>query len=378
MNAFTPVGDTSAERFSPDNPNILLWLSQEQTDPKFTKPITGKQYKGTSPNPTYVMKRLTAAFGPVGWGWGYRILSCEDVAAGDTITNFVHIEFWYYPFGRADASEQRRAVFEQLGGTQFTGGNRKPDEDVRKKSLTDALTKAASHIGIAGDIFLGRYEDSKYLDATRHEEERAASPLVFVEASGGGERRFLDVGEWKTFWRDRLKVMAEDKNFAAAEPLLNANNKHIGAVAERDAAAACWVTAQLDRMINAARAAEQRPGDGETDTDGDGDAGDAATGAPPEELPLARSDGTVDHARAKNGLSVDLVWLSWVRARIAKAANFGQLKAWWDLNGGNIGIVQKWFPDAAAAAAKAYTDGLADLSDFPGDRESRPAMAGAK
>ena len=37
------------------------------------------------------------------------------------------------------------------------------DEDAPKKSLTDAIIKAASHLGIAANIFLGRWDDQKYL-----------------------------------------------------------------------------------------------------------------------------------------------------------------------------------------------------------------------
>lgn len=376
MNAITPVGDTSAARFSPTNDNLRIWNAEERTDPKFTKEITGKSYRGTSPNPTYIVKRLTAAFGPVGWGWGYRVLRFEEVVDGDAAVNFAHIEFWYYPFGRADAAEQRRAVFEQVGATQLayttSKGKRMVDEDARKKSLTDAITKAASHIGIAGDIFLGRYDDSKYVAELRQDEARSASPIAFVEAAGGAEKRFLGVAEWRAFWRDRLKVMAEDKNLAAAEPLFEANKAYILNVAAEDEAAAQWVTGQLARMAEAARKQAEAP---EGEADGVGDTGGEG---PPDTLPLARSDGTVDHAKAKNGLLVETVWLSWVRARVGKAGDFGQLQAWWDRNGQNIGLVQRWFPDTAAAAAKAYTDGLARLSDFPGDRDREPALEGAK
>lgn len=37
------------------------------------------------------------------------------------------------------------------------------DEDAPKKSVTDALVKCASYLGFAGDIFSGRWDDSKYV-----------------------------------------------------------------------------------------------------------------------------------------------------------------------------------------------------------------------
>ncbi|MDT8329054.1 MAG: hypothetical protein RQ750_17060, partial [Roseovarius sp.] len=68
------------------------------------------------------------------------------------------IEFWH---------TDRASTFEAYGQTKMaymtSGGFLKVDEDAPKKSLTDAITKAASQIGIAANIFLGRWDDNKYI-----------------------------------------------------------------------------------------------------------------------------------------------------------------------------------------------------------------------
>jgi len=179
--------------FDPRNANLAVWVREEATDPKFTKPITGKGFGGTALNGTYVMKRLTAAFGPVGWGWGYRVIAFDDVhfQSGASL-NFCHIEFWYFPFGRADEKEQRRAAFEQVGGTELAGkrssGKDYADDEARKKSLTDAILKAASHIGIGGDIHLGMFDDSKYVDARAVAEKQDQDAIKRELASEQAER----------------------------------------------------------------------------------------------------------------------------------------------------------------------------------------------
>jgi hypothetical protein len=43
------------------------------------------------------------------------------------------------------------------------------DEDAPKKSVTDALTKALSMIGFAGDIFSGRWDDNRYVEGLKEE-----------------------------------------------------------------------------------------------------------------------------------------------------------------------------------------------------------------
>ena len=182
--------------FDPNSTNLAVWNREEKTDPKFTKPITGKAFRGTALNGTYVMKRLTDAFGPVGWGWGYHA-SYEDVhfPHGASL-NFCMIEFYYYPFGRLDADERRIATFSQVGGTELSGHRKdgKPfaDDEARKKSLTDALLKAASHIGIGGDIHLGLFDDSKYVDE-RSAESASAQNTVDQAATTADKGRVIDL-----------------------------------------------------------------------------------------------------------------------------------------------------------------------------------------
>jgi len=160
--------------FDPRNPNLKVWLREEPTDPAFTKPITGKPFKGTALNGEYVMKRLTDAFGPIGLGWGYTA-TFEDVHSqhGESL-NFCMLSFWYYPNGCGIVDGllvplgPRSETISQVGGTQLFGtyssGKTFADDEARKKSITDAILKVASHIGIGGDIHLGMYDDSKYLN----------------------------------------------------------------------------------------------------------------------------------------------------------------------------------------------------------------------
>tara|TARA_R110000822_G_scaffold27790_3_gene82687 strand:- start:6243 stop:6983 length:741 start_codon:yes stop_codon:yes gene_type:complete len=151
--------------------NLALWHAVEKTDPRHTKPIVGKAYSGNSPKPHYLVHKATETFGPIGIGWGFSIVSerIEEGAGGDRM-HFAHVRVWYEWDGK-------RGEVEHVGGTQFSGlrSSGKPftDEDAPKKSVTDALVKALSMIGFAGDIFMGRFDDSKYITATRAEFEQA-------------------------------------------------------------------------------------------------------------------------------------------------------------------------------------------------------------
>jgi hypothetical protein len=152
--------------------NLALWHQVEKTDPTQTKAITGKSYKGTSPKPHYLIMKATETFGPCGIGWGFKVLD-ERIENGAMIepgfyerSSFARVMVWY-------EWEGKHGEVEHVGGTTFAGkyasGKLFTDEDAPKKSVTDALIKALSMIGFAGDIFMGRYDDSKYVDDLKNE-----------------------------------------------------------------------------------------------------------------------------------------------------------------------------------------------------------------
>lgn len=155
--------------------NLALWHQVETTPASQTKEITGKSYRGTSPKPYYLVKKATETFGPIGIGWGFTIEDerIEEGAGGERMS-IARVKVWFKWNGE-------RGEVEHIGGTSFSGvrASGKPftDEDAPKKSVTDALVKALSMIGFAGDIFMGRYDDSKYVaDLKAEEREQATEP----------------------------------------------------------------------------------------------------------------------------------------------------------------------------------------------------------
>lgn len=160
------------------NDNKALWNRVFMTDPKAVKAITGKQYKGNSPKPYWIVERLTEEFGPCGKGWGFSILNerMEHLSPTDVLHVAV-VRFWY-------VFEGERYELEQIGQTKacyMTSADKLlVDEDAPKKSVTDALVKCASYLGFAGDIFSGRWDDSKYVAEANREwrAKEAAAPQV--------------------------------------------------------------------------------------------------------------------------------------------------------------------------------------------------------
>ncbi len=150
------------------------WRDVEKTDPRHVKPITGRQYSGTSPNVTYLIEKATKVYGLCGHGFGWEVVD-ERYLDGEVYQNgtreihhVVRIRFWTrHPMngeiGHFESYGQTRMAYMTKGGRyQF-------DEDGPKKSLTDAITKALSQLGFSADIFMGRYDDNKYVAELRGE-----------------------------------------------------------------------------------------------------------------------------------------------------------------------------------------------------------------
>jgi hypothetical protein len=189
------------------NENKALWSRAFTTDPRAVKPITGKQYKGNSPKPYWIVERLTDEFGPCGIGWGFSILGERFERFGEHESlHIAVVRLWYVLDGK-------RGEFEQVGQTRASymsaAGKFIVDEDAPKKSVTDALVKCASYLGFAGDIFSGMWDDSKYIEqAGREWREREAAANKMPDSEVAAWVEHVTTSPDKTVWAARLAEAA--------------------------------------------------------------------------------------------------------------------------------------------------------------------------
>lgn len=165
-------------------PNLAIWNSVCETDPRHTKSFSrGGGFSGTAINHTYQTRRATEAFGPKGIGWGVEILA-EDWrngapllddkhgVIGHEVIHVLRIKLWYnhVPY---------RGEIVSFGQTTFVGKNKHgvfTDEEAPKKSLTDAESKALASLGFSADIHLGLYDNNKYVNDLKARIEQAEKP----------------------------------------------------------------------------------------------------------------------------------------------------------------------------------------------------------
>lgn len=160
--------------------NMRIWDQVEKTDPAATKSAKVNGQQITSISGQHMIKRATEVFGPVGIGWGWRVVE-ERFDQGGEIRNdkgdllgyevghTVRIALWFMLDGN-------RGEVEQYGCTPFTYKSKwgmTTDTEAPKKSLTDAVKKSLAMLGFSADIFLGLFDDQDYV-ARRAEEEQIA------------------------------------------------------------------------------------------------------------------------------------------------------------------------------------------------------------
>tara|TARA_R100001510_G_C7653488_1_gene211732 strand:+ start:2928 stop:3575 length:648 start_codon:yes stop_codon:yes gene_type:complete len=188
--------------------NTELWDKVCTTDPDHTKHVN--QRGGfTTIDAYHQIHNATAVFGPVGkgWGWDYNLVFQDGILIAD-------MTMWW--------GGDRTQVVRQCGARSTHKRNGSVDEDAAKSAVTDALTKCLSYLGFNADVFLGKYDDNKYVQNLRQEKQKPQPKRV--------EQKREQSDEEKTFHQlmqriDSAKTLEEATAVGADASQVQINNK---------------------------------------------------------------------------------------------------------------------------------------------------------
>lgn len=200
--------------------NMRIWRAVEKTDPAHTKKVN--QRGGlTAISAHYQIMRATEVFGPIGIGWGY--------VDGDPIFEdgliIVPVTIWH-----GDRSNTFGPLFGSAEMRPKTKNGPILDSDAPKKASTDGLTKGLSQLGFNADVFLGKFDDNKYVAQMTQEfsgpvitEDQRNILMTMFEQSGA------DIKGFCTFFKIEalpdLKAAEYDKAVAMLEKKLAAKTR---------------------------------------------------------------------------------------------------------------------------------------------------------
>lgn len=155
--------------------NMRIWDAVSRTDPTHTKKVEfGRKF--TSIDAHWQIMQATKQFGPIGEGWGYRVDHSVLTLTPEMILAVADVVVWW----NKDAGDEYRSSYGPIRATcemygpktkfgKIIPGEFVTDEDAPKKAMTDALTKGLSHLGFSADVFLGLFDDNRYVQKMERE-----------------------------------------------------------------------------------------------------------------------------------------------------------------------------------------------------------------
>lgn len=187
--------------------NLRFWNAFKKTPDVYDGMVVKEEFRrrrfqGTAIRPMYIIARLTETFGPAGLGWGVDVEHEQIVRVDDdTQLHVIRIRLWY-----VDPATGAKGSIVGIGQTilrEVTDRGAWVNEEAPKQSLTDALAKAASWLGIGADVHSG-LSDSKWTaphpangtDAQRPGRAASVSGFPDLGALPNDRARFDAVMRW--------------------------------------------------------------------------------------------------------------------------------------------------------------------------------------
>ena len=195
-----------------ENGHMEIWNQVCQTEPSTTRPVEYGRRKFTAIDAQFQRKRATEIFGPYGTGWGLREFKWEYIrnAKGEVVELTLDAIFWY----EFKAGEMEFPISVDHAY--------KPGDDIRKKLITDATTKALSFLGFNSDVFEGKFDDNKYVEKESFKEVRKKKFEEIVAALRGcKDQEQLDkyVLAYKDGWKTEFSEYYQSKIEAEVEAM---------------------------------------------------------------------------------------------------------------------------------------------------------------
>ena len=137
---------------------MKIWETLSKTNPNYTRTAPSSYGKRiTTIDPMYQIQMMTDLFGPVGLGWKYKV----DYKYIDGLV-FAEVTIKYF-------TNEWHEYGPVCSVQNLSKKNGNLDDEAPKKAMTDAMTKAFSHLGMSADVFLGKFDDSKYVEQMKQE-----------------------------------------------------------------------------------------------------------------------------------------------------------------------------------------------------------------
>lgn len=199
--------------------NIEYWDKLKGVPDEVKKPITGGRLKGmTDIKPIWRYQVMTETFGPVGIGWYFEITrQWTEQGTDNQLLVFTNVDL-YVKHGQ-EWSKPIPGTGGSMIVTKEAKGHYNSDEGY-KMALTDALSVAMKHLGVAADVYFGNKNESKYEEVKKAETK---SPPDRPEPT---DKQFKGIVE--KFKEGEIDLERINKHFSLSDFQRDELNKLIG------------------------------------------------------------------------------------------------------------------------------------------------------
>ena len=180
--------------------NMNYWNAVKRPPTTALKTIKGGTLSGMSNiDPQWRYQVMTETFGPIGSGWTVRIIQQWSEEVGDQVICFVKVAMKYKVEG--EWTEE----FEGVGGNILKHPKGKVSDEGYKMAYSDAISVAMKMLGVAADIYMGKFDGAKYTDTSDSKpvkdvtEEQIKDIKFSLAALDSDEAKFLEYIGCKSF-----------------------------------------------------------------------------------------------------------------------------------------------------------------------------------
>ena len=183
--------------------NLKLWRLVEKTDPQYTKKAKLGGMSITAVAPQFQIMNATEQFGPYGIKWGFKDIEF-DFSLVESLKLIVFKGTFFCPDGECVIGNSCKVYMDR--------NEQMVDADFAKKLETDALTKVLSKMGFNADIFMGRYDDTKYVNEMK--QEFAPKPITTAEEAREKISQAIDRSALTDTWSRLTSELKSDEDLA--------------------------------------------------------------------------------------------------------------------------------------------------------------------
>jgi len=177
---------------------IKLWDAVSKPPTNALKTIRGGRLNGmTDISPMWRYKAATEHLGACGIGWKFDVVNLwiEEGNEGERTANAL-INFYF-----KDDDEWSEAI-PGVGGSGFVKKEKAglyTSDECYKMAITDALSTSMKMLGFGADIYMGKFDGTKYRDDSPSDTIKMITKVQFEERLKQAELKFDEAGKTATF-----------------------------------------------------------------------------------------------------------------------------------------------------------------------------------